>query len=203
MCGRCELTSYLILIGAVLIGVVVNKWAVRANQATYMRLIFATFASGAFWIATTIIAMLLAASVTQIPAVSLTRIGGASAPLQSLGGKLMVVNLWATWCPPCRREMPVLRDAQVRHPEIVFVFANQGESEDAVQQYLAAEHLDLTNVLLDPHMQTGQAMNAIALPTTLIFDAQGKLVWRRLGEFSESMLARQTALLEVPGARSR
>lgn len=76
LCGRCELTSYLILIGAVLIGVVVNKWAVRANQATYMRLIFATFASDVFWIVATIIARLLAASVTQIPAVSLTRIGG-------------------------------------------------------------------------------------------------------------------------------
>jgi thiol-disulfide isomerase/thioredoxin len=197
------LTGSLILIGAVLIGVVVNKWAVRPNQATYMRLIFTTFASGAFWIAATIIAMLLATSVTQIPAVSLARIGGASDPLQSLGGKLMVVNLWATWCPPCRREMPVSQDAQARHPEIVFVFANQGESEDAVQQYLAAEHFDLTNVLLDPRMQTGQAMNAIALPTTLIFDAQGKLVWRHLGEFSESMLARQIALLEVPGVRSR
>lgn len=90
------MTSYLILIGTVLIGVVVNKWTVRANQATPMRLIFAAFASGAFWIAATIIAKLLAASVTQIPAASLTRIGGAAAPLQSFGGKLMVVNLWAT-----------------------------------------------------------------------------------------------------------
>lgn len=99
--------------------------------------------------------------------------------------------------------MSALRDAQERHPEIVFVFANQGESEDAVQQYLAAEHLDLTNVLLDPRMQPGQAMNVIAPPITLIFDAQGKLVWRHLGEISESMLARQIASLEAPGARSR
>lgn len=97
----------------------------------------------------------------------------------------------------------MLRDAQARHPEIVFVFANQGESEDAVQQYLAAEHLDLTNVLLDPRMQMEQAMNVIALPTTLIFDAQGKMVWRHCGEISESMLARQIASLEAPGARGR
>ncbi len=62
------------------------------------------------------------------------------------GGKPMVVNLWATWCPPCRREMPVLRGAQQANQDIIFVFANQGESAETIQSYLAAEKLELKNV---------------------------------------------------------
>lgn len=112
----------------------------------------------------------------------------------------MVVNLWATWCPPCRHEMPVLRDAQSRHSEVVFVFANQGESADAVRHYLDSERLRLDNVLLDSGMQTGQRAGSGALPTTLFYNAQGKLVNRHLGELSTESLAGYIESLRTSGS---
>src|SRR3546814_7473677 len=65
-------------------------------------------------------------------------------------GEPMVVNLWATWCPPCRREMPVLAKAQEERGDVTFVFVNQGESESEIRDYLRESHLQLSNVLLDP-----------------------------------------------------
>src|SRR3546814_14561413 len=65
----------------------------------------------------------------------------------------MVLNLWATWCPPCRREMPVLEQAQGRYPGVVFVLVNQGEDRGTIHRYLDRAGLDLDHVLLDPHSQ--------------------------------------------------
>src|SRR5690606_40886240 len=61
---------------------------------------------------------------------ALTKLEGGEVRLPTFIGQPTVVNLWATWCPPCRREMPVLRDAQQRYPDIAFIFANQGESAE-------------------------------------------------------------------------
>lgn len=78
----------------------------------------------------------------------------------------------------------------MRLPDVEFIFANQGESADAIRQYLTAERLDLKNVLLDPHMKLGaQAGSGGGLPTTLFFNAEGRLVERHLGEISAGELA--------------
>ena len=65
-------------------------------------------------------------SSQQIPELSVRDIDGQPIALQDLAGKPMVINLWATWCPPCRREMPVLAAAQQANPDLRFVFVNQG-----------------------------------------------------------------------------
>ena len=88
----------------------------------------------------------------------------------------MVVNLWASWCPPCRREMPVLAAAQKQQPWASFVFANQGESNATVQRYLSDSQLDLVNVTLDRDTRLGFVAGSMALPITLFYDAQGQLV---------------------------
>src|SRR5690606_6628168 len=97
---------------------------------------------------------------------------------------------WATWCPPCRREMPVLAAAQQRETGVEFIFANQGEPMEAVQTYLASEALELRNVLLDPRMQLSQHMGTQGMPTTLFFDATGTLVHTHMGELSTATLKR-------------
>lgn len=135
----------------------------------------------------------------RLPQVELARLDGGTVPLQSLTGKPLVVNLWASWCPPCRREMPVLRDAQAHYPDITFVFANQGEAPDAVRQYLHTEGLSLSNVLLDFKLQVGRQTGSMALPTTLFFNEQGILVERRIGELSAATLAQRMESLRKPG----
>lgn len=109
----------------------------------------------------------------------------------------VVVNLWATWCGPCRREMPVLAAAQARHPGVVFVFVNQGESPEAVRRYLDAERLNLAIVLLDPASQLGPALGSSGLPTTVFFDGQGRRIDAHLGALNAAALAAKLAPLKA------
>jgi thiol-disulfide isomerase/thioredoxin len=123
--------------------------------------------------------------------VKVTRLSGESTNLAALAGsKPMVVNLWASWCPPCRREMPVLAAAQKHESGISFVFANQGESGAAVLSYLSASQLDLANVVLDPDTRVGFLAGSSALPITLFYDAGGKLIGAHLGALTLDSLAR-------------
>lgn len=101
----------------------------------------------------------------------------------------VVLNLWATWCGPCRREMPVLAAAQARHPEVSFIFANQGEQAAAVQRYLDSEGLRLSGVLLDPGSALGPALGSGGLPTTVVFDRQGRRVGAHMGALSGAALS--------------
>lgn len=130
------------------------------------------------------------ASKPGLPTVALTTLAGTPTDLASMAkGKPMVVNLWASWCPPCRREMPVLAAAQQQETQVTFVFANQGEGGTAAQRYLGAGQLNLANVLLDPNTALGRAIGSTALPTTLFYDASGRLVDTHLGELSAASLA--------------
>lgn len=125
-----------------------------------------------------------------LPTVALQTVDGAPATLAALaGGKPLVVNLWASWCPPCRREMPVLAAAQQARADIVFVYANQREDAAAASAFLARSGATLRNVVLDSEAALGKAAGSSALPTTLFYDAQGRLVDTHLGELSDASLA--------------
>jgi thiol-disulfide isomerase/thioredoxin len=129
----------------------------------------------------------------ELPALTLQGLDGQDVALASFRGKPTIVNLWATWCPPCRRELPVMQRAQAEHPEVNFVFLNQGESGTRVRSFLAAQGLPLRNVLLDLHGQAGAQLTSRALPTTLFFDARGQLVATRVGELSAASLSQRLA----------
>lgn len=126
----------------------------------------------------------------RVPSLSYQSTSGALVELEDNLGKPMVVNLWATWCPPCRREMPVLAEAQRDNPDLKILFVNQGESQKTVSEYLEAEALELDNVLLDSSGSFGQHVGSLALPSTLFYDSEGQLVASHLGELSRASLAR-------------
>ncbi len=129
----------------------------------------------------------------QMPALAFSSLAGPTVQLAEFKGKPTVVNLWATWCPPCVREMPVLQKAQADRPGVNFVFLNQGESPDRVGPWLQARNLSLGNVLLDQTRTAGAAFKQSALPMTLFFDAKGRLVSTRIGELSSATLAERLA----------
>ncbi len=124
----------------------------------------------------------------SVPTTTLTTLADKPIALSEFSGKPLVLNLWATWCPPCRREMPVLAAAQQRHPEVNFVFVNQGENTATIDAYLRGKDLVLRNVLRDPFSNVMREVGAYGLPATLFFDATGKLLDTHLGELSEASL---------------
>jgi len=134
--------------------------------------------------------MLGMSAQTALPAVELKTLSGQAINLAALShGKPMVVNLWATWCPPCRREMPVLAEAQQRETGVIFVFVSQGDDAAKVQRYLSSSQLKLENVLIDAGSELGRAIGSTAMPTSLFYDASGHLVNSHVGALSTATLA--------------
>lgn len=127
-------------------------------------------------------------TMPMVPEVTMTGLEGQPVSISQFHGKPVIINLWATWCPPCRREMPVLQAGQHSNPDIHFVFANQGETRNIVDTYLTQEGLSLENVLLDQEGTLAQKIDSRGLPTTLFLDHEGRLVDIRLGELSSATL---------------
>lgn len=169
---------------------------VLVRRGVLRKPLLAAFGSaGALWLAATLVLSTGGSGDVRIPQLALSAIDGTTVRLASFEGRPTVVNLWATWCPPCQREMPVLQQAQATRPDIHFVFLNQGESPEKVTAYLARSGLPLRNVLLDSRGEAGKSLGHRALPTTLFFDARGRLVDTRVGELSEASLAERLARL--------
>lgn len=127
---------------------------------------------------------------TSLPDLTLRNEAGETVRLADYKGRPIVVNLWATWCPPCRREMPVLQAAQQQHDDVVFLFVNQGESSQTVNDFIARENLKLHNVLLDDSGQLAREVGSAALPTTLFYNTEGRQLGSHLGEISRAGLGR-------------
>lgn len=136
---------------------------------------------------------------TMLPKVALRTLAGEPVDLVKLAaGKPMVINLWASWCPPCRREMPVLAAAQKREKEVLFIFANQGEEAITVKNYLTSAGLTLAYVYLDSGTNFGHEVGSTALPTTLFYDPSGRMNDSRVGELSEASLTSKLEQLHAP-----
>lgn len=135
-----------------------------------------------------------------LPNLTLQDIDGQPVALASLVGQPLVVNLWATWCPPCRREMPALVAAERARRDVRFVFVDQGESAATVRQYLAAHRLHPRHALLDGASDLSAHYNVRGYPTTLFLAADGQLRDVQVGELSSATLAARLARLTASTA---
>ncbi|MDE3795788.1 TlpA family protein disulfide reductase [Sinorhizobium meliloti] len=117
-------------------------------------------------------------------------------------GRPAVLNLWASWCPPCRREMPILADMARSNPHVDFLFANQGEGKEVVAAYLRQTGIDLDIILLDHFAELSRHYGAFGLPATLFINPDGALVTSHLGEISREVLTEKMATLS-PQDRTR
>lgn len=157
-----------------------------------------TFLSLALWIIAwqAVLAGLRLMDDLALSEKQVTLLDGETTTLAVLAdGKPLVVNLWATWCPPCRREMPVLAAAQQRESGVSFVFANQSESRATVMRYLTASQLDLANVTLDRYSELSSLAGSGMLPATLFYDGSGRLVDTYLGALSAATLEKKLTQL--------
>lgn len=171
----------------------------RARRQAGLRkpVLAAALTTGTALMLGSIASLLVSSSAVPLPPLSLNSLEGRPVSIAGFAGKPTVVNLWATWCPPCRREMPVLEQAQAANPDVNIVFVNQGEEAATIAAFLGRQGLALRNVLVDPQRRTGAALGHRALPTTLFFDAQGRLADTRIGELSQATLTQRLASLRA------
>lgn len=117
----------------------------------------------------------------------LSNMQGQPVDLNDFKGQPVVINFWATWCPPCIREMPLLAN-YAQQEGLTLVLINQGETVNVIDDYLDAAGLTFEHLLLDPRQSALQAMQVRGLPTTQFFDAQGRLVNEHMGELHDQQL---------------
>jgi thiol-disulfide isomerase/thioredoxin len=118
------------------------------------------------------------------PALKLNDLDGAVHDLAQLGGRVVLINFWATWCPPCRREMPSLeRLSQALKGEAFSVLAvNVGEDADTIDTFTGQFDTELSlPILLDSRSRSMQAWSVAGLPTTFLVDKRGRIVARAIG----------------------
>ncbi|MCX2894541.1 TlpA disulfide reductase family protein [Stenotrophomonas lactitubi] len=163
-------------------------WRARRARSTGIAAGAGVTAALCVWLMLSGVHGLLLRSAPPLPELTLVDVSGQPVSLRDHAGAPVVVNLWATWCPPCRREMPAFHAAQARHPEVTFLMVNQGESAADAEAFLRNSGLHFPHVLLDSSSSTMQALNTRALPTTAMFDHDGRLLDIHLGEMTRAGL---------------
>lgn len=122
------------------------------------------------------------------PDFALTTLTGDSVRLSELKGRVVAVNFWATWCGPCRLEMPLLQTYADRYPEDLTVLAvNDAEPIEKVQPYVDDLGLSFP-ILLDEKELVTRLYRVRGFPTTIFIDRDGKIRYQHLGLLMEDQL---------------
>ena len=126
------------------------------------------------------------------PDFTLNALDGAPLTLSSLRGQAVVLNFWATWCPPCQAEMPELQAAHQRYGEsgLVVLGVNQAEAPDVVQSFLETRGLDFP-VVLDSRGIASQLYQVNSLPSTFFIDRSGVIRGVVIGQMNAATLKQQ------------
>nr|WP_295714795.1 TlpA disulfide reductase family protein [uncultured Halomonas sp.] len=181
------------IIGGILIGLAYASWSLWRFPRQRIPLSGALLAGGFVWSLAAGSMLLMEHQSRPLPEAPLITLDGDPINLPQISQtsqQPLVVNLWASWCPPCIREMPVFEEVQRNEAEITFVFINQGESPTHIDAFMNKHDFTLDNVWLDPRNAIGQATGAHAMPTTLFYDADKQPVNTHFGELSSATLQR-------------
>lgn len=121
-----------------------------------------------------------------MPALALVDPKGAAFNPASLKGKPVLLNLWATWCAPCVKEMPLLDRLAADEPDLVVLTASQDMGGgEKVAKFFAERKFTHLKPWIDKEGELGFAFGG-GLPTSVLYDAQGREVWRVYGDLDWS-----------------
>jgi cytochrome c biogenesis protein CcmG, thiol:disulfide interchange protein DsbE len=129
---------------------------------------------------------------TPAPALLLQALDGGQVDLAALRGRPVVVNFWATWCEPCVREFPLLRQAAAtRRPDRLAVVGVLTNDRPAAARAFVRRHNATWPIALDPGATTASRWGAVGLPHTYFIRPDGTLASHQLGELTRAALDRQ------------
>jgi len=116
------------------------------------------------------------------PDFELENLAGESVLLSDYRGKVVVLNFWATWCGPCRLELPILKGLPGKYAkdELVILAVDQAETQAEVAAFAEKNELPFT-VLLDLDMSVSAAYKTRFIPPTFVVDADGVIQYKRIG----------------------
>jgi thiol-disulfide isomerase/thioredoxin len=141
------------------------------------------------------------------PDVNFSDPDGEDTSIAELSGKPTLVNLWATWCAPCVKELPTLNRLAGAHRndaelQVVAISQDMGPHPSVVA-FLESHKIDNLPPYQDAKMGLSGALGAEVLPTSILFDAQGREVWRYTGELDWTGPEAARLLAEGGGSKSR
>lgn len=119
-----------------------------------------------------------------VPATRFQDSSGRQLTLADFKGRVVLLNIWATWCSPCRKEMPTLDrlQAALGGPSFeVVALSIDRDGMGIVRSFYDEIHVQSLAVYIDPSADAMQTLSIIGVPTTMLIDASGHEVWRRLG----------------------
>lgn len=138
---------------------------------------------------------------TQAPEVELQSLTGEVVKLSDYQGqKVIMLDFWATWCPPCVRELPILTEvaAEFENRDVLFLAANQGEDAETIKEFLEKSQLNF-KVLLDTDHEAGGSYRVRGIPQLVLIDKQGKIQAVHIGyspTIGETLRRELNAILE-------
>ena len=122
------------------------------------------------------------------PKVSFRDPDGGEISLADFKGVPVLLNLWASWCGPCIKELPTLAklsDAHIQDGQLGVIAVSQDMGpQSSVTAFLAAHKIDGLGAYQDPEMALSAALGVQVMPTTVLYDRQGREVWRYVGDMN-------------------
>ena len=134
---------------------------------------------------------------TDLPVMTLAKLDGTASDLRHETGKVLLVNLWATWCGPCRAEIPDLEAVHNQYKgqnfEVVGISVDTSGTEQSVRDFVAEQKMTYP-VLLDPEGKSIEVFKTSVIPTSVLVDRNGKVVWFQRGTVDPGDTEFKTAL---------
>ncbi|HXX53575.1 MAG TPA: TlpA disulfide reductase family protein [Thermodesulfovibrionales bacterium] len=138
----------------------------------------------------------------KAPDFTLKDIAGRSLSLSALKGKTVLVSFWATWCPPCRNEMPSLNRLYKAYKDrgLIVLAVSTDRNPSTVKNFLSEFPADFP-VFMDVDMQTSRQYRVFSMPTAFLVDRNGVIVKRYLGEEDWDSPGMRSEIIKVLNAK--
>ena len=116
------------------------------------------------------------------PDFTLKSLQGKNLKLSEMSGNVVLLNFWASWCGPCRQEMPLLNDLHNKYEPLGFtvIGVNVEQETELARSFIANSPVDFP-ILLDSSNKVSQLYDVIAMPTTVLIDREGKMRYLHKG----------------------